>query len=615
MPGNDDDTGGEAAASPGLNEMILALTGAFKNLSASRASPSVKLSKFRGTPQKSDDLSIREWLDEFDDYCSYYKLDKREKAQVMVSHLVGAAKDEVMCRESGEREDDVKLRKVLQARFGRLESVQSMTSALHSRVQEEGESLADFSSALIRMYDRMESIASRDEKQALKLLKNNTLKERFIKGVKEKGVQRELRRISISGGDESFLGMREAVLEHFQDADPTTARVKVRECEVEAARISLPREEPSTMKDMQGDIAHLKEALHEVVQTLQFMRQGPPAGRLMKCYNCGRTGHVKRDCPNPVKCYGCNGFGHMKKDCPKENGMLSYDAAVDSGTGAGVDASKPRGPNVVIRTIHGNDPFSVLDMVAESPTAVVKIAGESVSCILDTGAEASLMPQQYYEAHLMGRLGSLEETVEGIRVSGVSGVDIPIAGFFKATVEACGHSADVGFLVVREGIATKRQQNHPVILGCNALRALLQGEGSVRDQGDWDLVAKALRVPASPQVDGLQSTLKSKFPVVVPPLTIRRVVCAVGEPKALNGKEVFIESRPVGLNSVHSSLDIFEGCCLVEGSKVEIAVANRGENEVILSKDETLGSVVEVRRREEVCIQEQNGSRSAPDWN
>ena len=247
MPGGNVGTGAGATPSTSLENMIASMTGAFQSMSMARSMPSMKLPKFKGTPQKPGDLTVREWFDEFDEYCQYYQLSEREKAQVLVTHLSGPAKDEIMCREASLRDDPTGLRRILMTRFGLRESVQSLSSELHSRVQLDGESLADFSSVLLRLYDRMEAAASTDEKEALQKLKDNTLKEKFVRGVRDKQIQRELRRIAISSGSGTFLAMREEVLTLFQDAD-VIPRPKVRECEVEAARAVTSSSETAEIK-------------------------------------------------------------------------------------------------------------------------------------------------------------------------------------------------------------------------------------------------------------------------------------------------------------------------------------------------------------------------------
>ena len=42
--------------------------------------------------------------------------------------------------------------------------------------------------------------------------------------------------------------------------------------------------------------------------------------RTVECYNCRKTGHISRDCPDSKDekvCYNCNESGHLKRNCPE----------------------------------------------------------------------------------------------------------------------------------------------------------------------------------------------------------------------------------------------------------------------------------------------------------
>jgi cellular nucleic acid-binding protein len=64
----------------------------------------------------------------------------------------------------------------------------------------------------------------------------------------------------------------------------------------------------------------------------------------MKCYACGKLGHISRDCTAPnggplntagKTCYQCGEAGHISRDCPQK--AANGDASQDVGLGAGQD--------------------------------------------------------------------------------------------------------------------------------------------------------------------------------------------------------------------------------------------------------------------------------------
>eukprot|EP01124_Arcella_intermedia_P016913 TRINITY_DN23521_c0_g1_i1.p1 TRINITY_DN23521_c0_g1~~TRINITY_DN23521_c0_g1_i1.p1 ORF type:complete len:239 (-),score=15.24 TRINITY_DN23521_c0_g1_i1:55-771(-) len=54
-------------------------------------------------------------------------------------------------------------------------------------------------------------------------------------------------------------------------------------------------------------------------QTSQRARSQTPVADVPECSQCGKRGHLKRDCWH-VKCYRCGGTGHMARDCPTASG-------------------------------------------------------------------------------------------------------------------------------------------------------------------------------------------------------------------------------------------------------------------------------------------------------
>lgn len=61
----------------------------------------------------------------------------------------------------------------------------------------------------------------------------------------------------------------------------------------------------------------------------------------MKCYACGKLGHISRDCTAPnggplntagKTCYQCGEAGHISRDCPQKNASGEIAPEVDMGS-------------------------------------------------------------------------------------------------------------------------------------------------------------------------------------------------------------------------------------------------------------------------------------------
>ena len=55
------------------------------------------------------DLSLPEWFEEFEQLTAQFNLSSTEKARLLLDHLAGAAREEVMCLQDDKRHDFVKL--------------------------------------------------------------------------------------------------------------------------------------------------------------------------------------------------------------------------------------------------------------------------------------------------------------------------------------------------------------------------------------------------------------------------------------------------------------------------------------------------------------------------
>ena len=171
----------------------------------------VRLPRFLGRPESLGDPTIDEWLSDFDVFLRQCGVPAGERAVVLVDYLGGCAKEEVLCHPCEVRRDFATLVSLLRRVFGPRETVTSLYAEFYSRVQSVGEALAEFSRALIRLHQRIESAAPTvAERQELTVLGDGALKHQFVIGVRDEWVRHELRRLR--SADKTFIVVREEAL-------------------------------------------------------------------------------------------------------------------------------------------------------------------------------------------------------------------------------------------------------------------------------------------------------------------------------------------------------------------------------------------------------------------
>ena len=95
--------------------------------------PTVSLPRFFGRPESPVELTLDEWLSEFDVLVRQCVVPEGERALVLVDYLGGCAKEEVLCHPDEVRRDFGAPVSLLRRMFGSCETVTSLYAEFYSK--------------------------------------------------------------------------------------------------------------------------------------------------------------------------------------------------------------------------------------------------------------------------------------------------------------------------------------------------------------------------------------------------------------------------------------------------------------------------------------------------
>ena len=319
-----------------VEQLVKGLTEALKQSKPSFQRP-IKLSWFSGRPAKPGDPTVKEWLEEVDIYCRQCRIPESEKAQVVINHLKGTARDEIKCHSESGLSFDA-LGRLLHKHFGGGETFQSLHKAIYDRYQGEHETLMDFSRELIRLYDRILEIAPAAQKDSLKSLKDKALISQFVAGARGQSTRLELRRLELENPSKSFIEIRDLALEMFRDVERTPKARATQVRHVRSDQVQGSVEDYESAEEIEEICVNKigtqseqgQQTQEKILKSIQEM-QGQIAkqqgqidslvNKISQLHLPDRGGNVTTEQPpsslqrEPVRCFRCKKLGHIKAQC------------------------------------------------------------------------------------------------------------------------------------------------------------------------------------------------------------------------------------------------------------------------------------------------------------
>lgn len=271
-----------------------------------------KLRKFAGN---RDDKVIEDWI--VDAERAVAGQQEAEAVDFLLYHLEGIARDEVRLRPSGQRSTPAGVFKILRDCFCEgLTETQALRKFFERR-QKDRESITDFSHSLMVLLARVErlnpeAVPNRDR----------LLREQFMENLRDTQLRRDVKRWARDHPLKTFQDIRDEVQHWLDEDDSSRHRASTREVLAEREESAtcgelkgIPTNYSKVVADLVSGQKTLAEGLQKQQQSLaahielqrqQMEKQQEALTQLMAqmvkpkasgCFNCGSTGHYRRDCP------------------------------------------------------------------------------------------------------------------------------------------------------------------------------------------------------------------------------------------------------------------------------------------------------------------------------
>ena len=269
-----------------------------------------KLDKFSGRKTKDGSLSVDEWIDD----ASYHLRNlpgAEAQVEFLLDHLQGQARDEIRVLPQSERKSPDRIFGRLRVIFQDEDTVAQIQQAFYQRSQKKDESLQQYSLQLLKIMDRL----CKKQKEVVGN-RELMLKERFIDGVLDPQLKREMRRFAMDHPEISFQEFRTVVMKWCEDEKrvytlPQEVEVNAVTKEPEIDVVSILKSQQDLLAKQQQQLDLLTSMMERSASGVQqqalphrgrggrrpYGRRFSGSGSSRACHKCGSLEHFIRNCP------------------------------------------------------------------------------------------------------------------------------------------------------------------------------------------------------------------------------------------------------------------------------------------------------------------------------